>query len=78
MHAHVRLKDLDNSTCAFLKGQTFKHNVVAVWFLNIDERVLPSVGLENVGVNLLTNLTAEGSPVDCPAGECSILALLRL
>ena len=46
--------------------------------MNVDEGVFPPVCFENVRVNLLADFAAERAPVDCPAREAAILALLRL
>ena len=78
MDAHVRLQNLNDPTCALLEGKRFEHNIVAVRFFDVYEGVFTPVCLKDVRVNLMANFTTERAPVDSPARECSILALLRL
>ena len=72
------LQYLDDPTSAFLKSQTFKHDIVRRRFLDIDKRVLSAIGLEDIRVNLVADFAAEGPPVYGLAHSCSVLALLRL
>ena len=74
----MRLQYLDDPTSAFLKSQTFKHDIVRRRFLDIDKRVLSAIGLEDVRINMVANFAAEGPPVYSLAHSCSVLALLRL
>ena len=74
----MRLQDLDDPTGAFLKSQTLEHDIVRVGFLDIDKRVLSTIGLEYVRVNLVAYLASEGPPVYGLAHTCLALALLCL
>ena len=78
MYTHVRLQNLNYPTCALLEGERLEHDVITVRFLNVYEGVFPSICLEDVWVNLLTNFAAKSAPVDSPTRECAVLALFSL
>ena len=73
----MRLQYLDDPTSAFLKCQTLEHDIIRGGFLNVDKRVLPAIGLEDVRVNLVADLAPESPPVYGLAHTCLALALLR-
>lgn len=57
-----RLENLDDPHCGLLQRQTLQNDVICCGSLNVNQCVLPSFHLENVGVNLVTNFAPKRRP----------------
>ncbi len=78
MHTQVRFEYLDNTRCRFFKGQRLQHDVISLWQFDINQRVLASICLKDVGIDLVANFTSKGTPVERPGCKDALLTHLGL
>lgn len=57
--------DVDDPAVVFLLTQTFKHQVVANWFLVLDQVIGVTLSFDHKRVSIFTNLALKRFPEEC-------------